>query len=193
MTKPSVIHLLGVVGLLTGVALSCSTQEANKSEPASNSVPKLAAKTVATAPPSAPVLAPVAAPASTRLPQLPAKPAPAAEVQAAKSPDAVEKLSPTITVTLKTRPRVAARVRMGSKRLGTIVPGKPLVIERPRDSGPLDLVIRATGFIPVHTRAYTFEDSLFTVKLTKKEEQETLYGYRKPLPPSDAGVEPVEP
>lgn len=126
----------------------------------------------------------VAPAASTRMPPAASTRMPPAEKSAAPA----EPLSASITVTLKITARVAARVRMGSKKMGSITPGHPLVIERLRDSGPLDLVIRATGYIPVHTRAYTFEDSVFTVTLTKREEQESLYGYRKPLPPVDAGV-----
>lgn len=128
---------------------------------------------------------PEAKPSPKVAPSSKALPASKAELEAPKAP--VE-LSPTVKVTLKASPKVPARVRMGGKRLGTIQPGRTLVIERPRDSGPLDLLVRSQGFIPVHTRAYTFEDSVMTIKLTLKEEEESLYGYRKPLPPPDAGV-----
>jgi hypothetical protein len=70
---------------------------------------------------------------------------------------------------------------------------KPLVIERPRDSGPMDVVIRAEGYLPVHTRAYTFNDAKIFVKLTKIEDKKTLFGYREELPDAgpEAGVPPV--
>ena len=62
---------------------------------------------------------------------------------------------------------------------------------RPRDSGPLDVIVRSEGFIPVHTRAYTFDDSVIEVKLTPVEKMDSLYGYKQPLPPPpDAGVSP---
>jgi len=63
------------------------------------------------------------------------------------------------------------------------------VVERPRDSGPLDLIIRASGFLPVHTRAYTFTDSRVAVKLTPPTEKSKLFGYREELAPNpDAGA-----
>src|SRR4051812_45994934 len=45
-----------------------------------------------------------------------------------------------------------ALVFWGKKKLGET----PVTLERPRDSGPVDLVVRGEGFFPVHTRAYTF-------------------------------------
>lgn len=82
-----------------------------------------------------------------------------------------------------------AMVFWGKKRLGIIAPHAPLVVTRPRDSGPLDVVVKSDGFIPVQTRAYTFADSKVSVKLTKLEEKNTLLGYREELPP-DGGVPP---
>jgi hypothetical protein len=75
---------------------------------------------------------------------------------------------------------------------------RPLVVVRPRDSGPLDLVIRAAGFLPVHTRAYTFSDSRVAVKLTPVEEKNTLFGFRAEVPPvgaanPDGGAPPPAP
>ncbi len=85
-------------------------------------------------------------------------------------------------------PPAKAEVRMGKKTLGLILgPRKPFILERPRDSGPLDLVIRAEGFLPLHTRAYTFSDSKLTVKLTRIADKPTLFGYRQAGPP-DAGT-----
>jgi hypothetical protein len=82
-----------------------------------------------------------------------------------------------------------AMVFWGKKRLGIIAPHAPLVVTRPRDSGPLDVVVKSDGFISVQTRAYTFGDSKVSVKLTKNEEKNTLLGYREELPP-DGGVPP---
>jgi hypothetical protein len=83
-------------------------------------------------------------------------------------------------------PPANAAVFWGKTRLGRIKPQRPLVVVRPRDSGPLDVVIRAEGFLPVQTRAHTFGDTRLAVKLTRVEEKSTLFGYRAPL--DDAGV-----
>ena len=80
-----------------------------------------------------------------------------------------------------------AMVFWGKKRLGPIAPHRPLVVERPRDSGPLDLMVRAEGCVPVQTRAYTFADNKIAVKVTPLDQKNTLLGYREELPP-DGGV-----
>jgi hypothetical protein len=86
-----------------------------------------------------------------------------------------------------------AMVFWGKKRLGVIAPHAPLILQRPRDSGPLDLVVKSEGCIPVQTRAYTFGDSKFAVKLTPLDQKNTLLGYREELPPPDGGAQPGEP
>ena len=59
---------------------------------------------------------------------------------------------------------VTAEVVWGAKRLGTA--GRdPLEIERPRNSGPLDLVVRAPGYLPYNTRLLTDRDDSVTVRL----------------------------
>jgi hypothetical protein len=73
----------------------------------------------------------------------------------------------------------------GKTVLGRIAPGAPLVVRRPRDSGPLDVSVIAAGYLTVHTRAYTFADSRVSVKLTTLDQKPALFGYRAPL---DAGV-----
>jgi hypothetical protein len=85
-----------------------------------------------------------------------------------------------------------AMVFWGKKRLGIIAPQAPLVVTRPRDSGPLDVIVKSDGFVTVQTRAYTFADSKVSVKLTKLEEKNTLLGYREELPP-DGGAPPGGP
>jgi hypothetical protein len=79
----------------------------------------------------------------------------------------------------------------GSKRLGFIDRGKPLVVERVRDSGPLDVVVRAEGYIPVHARAYTFNDAVVDVKITPVDKKDTLYGYQQPLADAGAPLAPL--
>jgi hypothetical protein len=100
-----------------------------------------------------------------------------------------EKKTELVHITIQTVPPRKAMVKWGRKSLGVIPVPRPLVVERPRDSGPLDLVIRAPGYLPVHTRAYTFNDSRVAVKLTPPEEKSKLFGYREePAPNPDAGV-----
>jgi hypothetical protein len=103
-------------------------------------------------------------------------PAPAAEVAPAKTED-------NVRITLRTIPPRKAFVKWGKKNLGMIPVPNPLIVVRPRDSGPLDLVIRMQGYLPVHTRAYTFSNSIVNVKLTPLEEKNKLFGYRQELPP----------
>jgi len=104
--------------------------------------------------------------------------------------DAAPPEKKTVTIVFTVVPAVKAEVKYGRRRLGFINgPRKrqrrPLIIQRPRDSGPLDVVISAEGFLRVHTRAYTFEDGRVIVKLTPETEKSTLLGYRQALP--DAG------
>lgn len=100
--------------------------------------------------------------------------------------DAGAPLSPNVKLTFKTYPQRRASVHWGAKRLGFTDRGKPLVVERPRDSGPLDVTFRSQGYITVHARAYTFNDATVEVKLTPVEKKDTLYGYQQPL--ADAGA-----
>ena len=97
-----------------------------------------------------------------------------------------QKTGDKVNITLQTVPPRKAVVKWGNKNLGMIPVPRPLVVVRPRDSGPLDLVIRAAGFLPVHTRAYTFSDSRVAVKLTPVEEKNTLFGFRAEVPPVGA-------
>jgi hypothetical protein len=90
----------------------------------------------------------------------------------------------TAQIVFNTVPPSKAFVTWGKKKLGKIEPNKPLIVVRPRDSGPLDVTVRAEGFLPVHTRAHTFSDNKVLVRLTAPEATNTLLGYRVPL---DAG------
>ncbi|HSZ80626.1 MAG TPA: hypothetical protein VLA14_00010 [Polyangia bacterium] len=107
-------------------------------------------------------------------------------------------IAPTVKITLITVP-VQKRVLVlwGKKRLGLIAPHQPLILQRPRDSGPLDLIFQCEGFVPVQTRAYTFGDSKVAVKLTPLDQKNTLLGYREEVPEAplspDGGVPPAPP
>jgi hypothetical protein len=100
--------------------------------------------------------------------------------------DAGAPLSPTVKLSFRTFPPRRASVTWGSKRLGFTDRGKPLIVERMRDSGPLDVIVRADGFLPVHARAYTFNDANVDIKITPIDKMDTLYGYQQPL--GDAGA-----
>jgi len=103
------------------------------------------------------------------------------------APDGGAELSSKVKIVIQTIPPEKAKVSWGKKPIGLIRgKNKPLILERPRDSGPMDLVVRADGYIPVHTRAYTFTDFKLYVKLTPLEEKKSLFGYREALP--DAGA-----
>ncbi|HJX62977.1 MAG TPA: hypothetical protein VJ860_03400 [Polyangia bacterium] len=112
---------------------------------------------------------------------------------AGTSPDVAgtssQKPDDKVHITLQTVPPRKAVVKWGRKTLGVIPVPRPLVVVRPRDSGPMDLVVRVTGFLPVHTRAYTFSDSRVAIKLTPVEEKNTLFGFRAEVSP-DAGANP---
>jgi hypothetical protein len=94
-----------------------------------------------------------------------------------------QKTDDKVHITLQTVPPRKAVVKWGSKTLGVI----PV---------PLDLVVRMAGFLPVHTRAYTFSDSRVAIKLTPVSEKNMLFGYRAEVPPEgaaspDAGAPPA--
>jgi hypothetical protein len=118
----------------------------------------------------------------------PAPPAPQAQVPDGGAP------SPTVKVIFQTVPPEKALVYWGKKSIGIINPqqnakhtkSRSLILERPRDSGPMDVVVRAKDFLPVHIRAYTFTDTKVFVKLTAVEEKKSLFGYREEIP--DAGL-----
>jgi hypothetical protein len=121
-----------------------------------------------------------------------------ASKNAAIAESAPQKTDDKVYITLQTVPPRKAVVKWGSKTLGVIPVPRPLVVVRPRDSGPLDLVVRVAGFLPVHTRAYTFSDSRVAIKLTPVSEKNTLFGYRQEVPPQgaaspDAGAPPPAP
>jgi hypothetical protein len=101
-----------------------------------------------------------------------------------------------VQIVITTMPPASASVTWGNARLGRIGPREPLVVTRARDSGPLDVVVRAAGYLPVQTRAHTFEDTTLQVKLTRPSQRSTLVGYRQPIDAgaplgADGGVPPL--
>ena len=126
------------------------------------------------------------APAPTPARAAESAPASAPPTSAAPSATAASTAaSANVRIELTTTPPLHASVSWGNTRLGRITPQEPLVIERPRDSGPLDVIVRAVGFLPVHTRAHTFADNKLQVKMTRPDQKSSLLGYRAPI---DAGT-----
>jgi hypothetical protein len=118
-----------------------------------------------------------------------AEPPPAAPAPASANVDAKPAEPTTATIVISTTPSVPASVFWGKKLLGRIAPGKPLIVKRPLDSGPLDLMVKAQGYLPVQTRAHTFWDHRLVVKLTPPENKRELLGYRAPL---EESVDPTD-
>jgi hypothetical protein len=81
-----------------------------------------------------------------------------------------------------------AEVFWGGKKLGVTVKGV-FEIERPRGSGPLDLMLRAPGFLTQHTRMFTDRDDKLAVRLARPGEAPGLLGW-KPAAPAPAPTEP---
>jgi len=90
-------------------------------------------------------------------------------------------LSETVTLTLAISPPVKAFVMWGSRQLARAAPDNPTIeLQRPRSSGPLDLDIRADGFLPHHTRLYTDRNDKVNVHLVREAEAPSLLGFRAP-------------
>lgn len=127
------------------------------------------------------------APAPAQAPLLPVPPG------TPPAPGATPKTAgDNVKIVFTTVPMKKAMVFWGKRRLGIIAPHAPLVVQRPRDSGPLDVMVRADGYLPVQTRAYTFGDAKVAVRLTALDQKNTLLGYREEVPPdADGGVPPA--
>ena len=82
---------------------------------------------------------------------------------------------PTVELNLKTSPRVRASVYHGKELLGTT----PLRLVWPKDTGALDLKLKAGGYLTVNTRLYTYRNDRATVKMFKVDEAYKLFGYKK--------------
>ncbi|MEO6952898.1 MAG: hypothetical protein ABI321_13920 [Polyangia bacterium] len=78
-------------------------------------------------------------------------------------------------------------VHWGKKNLGLT----PLTVERPRDSGPVDLVLRGTGFFPMHTRAYTVKNDTISVKMVKLADRMTVFGAKAEVPVTPDPLDPT--
>jgi hypothetical protein len=119
------------------------------------------------APPPSPEMPPEAAPAPTV-----AGAADAAPPEQAPEPRDVE----MVTIKLIVTPPKLAHVYWGVKDLGVA----PLELRRPRGSGPMDLMLRAPGFLTHHTRVFTDRDDTLSIRLTPENEASSTFGYQAP-------------
>jgi hypothetical protein len=85
---------------------------------------------------------------------------------------------PQVKIRLSVDAHWKAHVFWGRKDLGIA----PLEIQRPRGSGPLDLLIVADDALPLHTRVFTDRDSALAVRLYGESEAPDLLGYRLGYP-----------
>ena len=82
---------------------------------------------------------------------------------------------PTVQLTLKTKPRVRAVVYHGKEELGST----PLQLTWTKDTGPIDVTLRAAGYLKVNSRLYTHRNDHVTVQMFKEDESHLLFGYKK--------------
>ena len=140
----------------------------------------------ASAPPpvttEAPPAAPAPPPASTRTRAAEAPAASADEEHLAPEAPEANPRSETVKIKLVADPARKARVFWGRKDLGLA----PLELERPRASGPLDLLVVAPGALPLHTRVYTDRDDKLALRLYGESEGPSLLGYHAPVEPPAA-------
>ena len=83
--------------------------------------------------------------------------------------------SPSIQITLKTKPRVRAVVYHGKEELGVT----PLQLTWAKDTGPIDIKLKASGYLTVNSRLYTHRNDHVTVNMFKTDEAHLLFGYKK--------------
>jgi hypothetical protein len=125
---------------------------------------------ISDAQPGSPVPPPAAAP-------------PADEPDLRVEPPEPNPRSKTVKLKLAITPAAVGVVMWGRKKLADIKPGRMTVeIERPRDSGPLDVLVRAETFLPHHVRLFTDRDDRLSVRLVRPDEARGLLGYRAPVP-----------
>lgn len=184
MRRPSYLPMgIGATALATVIGISCGCRP-GRTEPApapavsvDAGVVQAAALPIENTPPPAPV---VAAPTDGGVVD-----------GAASAPAVVAPPARPSKVKVYVRSSPKAALSWGGKPLGIT----PVTIERPYDSGPMDLVLRAKGFLTVRTRAYTFRSDSIYVQMTKVEDAWKILGAKKPDAPApgtspDGGVAP---
>jgi hypothetical protein len=87
--------------------------------------------------------------------------------------------SETVTLTLNISPPAKGVVMWGAKQMAKLTPDKPSIeLQRPRASGPVDLEIRAEGFLIHHTRLHSDRNDKVNVRLVRPDDASGLFGYR---------------
>ncbi len=147
----------GLLGLVLVLAAAC------RHEAPADAPPKSAPAT------EAPVARPPAA-----------APSPADEALVAEAPEA-NPTSDTVTIKLVADPQRKARVFWGRKDLGLA----PLELQRPRGSGPLDLIVVTPGMLTLHTRVFTDRDDKLALHLYGEGDGPTILGYRADADPAN--------
>jgi hypothetical protein len=82
--------------------------------------------------------------------------------------------SETVTIKLVAEKARKARVFWGRKDLGFA----PLELQRPRGSGPLDLIVVTPGALTLHTRVFTDRDDKLALRFYAVTDAPTMLGYR---------------
>jgi hypothetical protein len=99
--------------------------------------------------------------------------------------------SETVTIKLSADPARKAHVYWGRKDLGLA----PLELTRPRNSGPLDLLIVTPGALTMHTRVFTDRDDKLSLRLYADADAPAVLGYRAsdvPAPTTEAPDKPAK-
>jgi len=120
---------------------------------------------------------------------------PASQVELKTEEREANPYSESVTLKLAVSPSVRATVLWGARQMAQLEPGKMEVeLKRPRGSGPLDLDLRAEGYLPHHTRLYADRNDRVAVRLYRIEEAPSLFGYnRSPDPKPAAPAKPEKP
>lgn len=146
--------------------------------------PEIPSTSAATPAAVEPASAPVEAPAIKQPPASEPQPAPSArrappEEELQTEEREANPTSETVTLILNISPPSKAVVMWGAKQMAKVTPDKPVVeLQRPRASGPLDLEIRAEGFLPHHTRLHSDRNDKVNVRLVRAADAPSLFGYR---------------
>jgi hypothetical protein len=162
--------------------LASCAHETQKAPPPGENAEEAEAEKGTTAPPSTAAGGTEAAQAASGVQVTPSAPGSGA---------AAKPLPPNIKIFVRVTPSPAkggpdkALVFWGKKKLGET----PVTLERPRDSGPVDLVVRAEGFFPVHTRAYTVKNDVLYVRMTKLDDRMKLFGAKQEVETAPPGGE----
>lgn len=104
---------------------------------------------------------------------------PAAEEELQTEEREANPTSENVTLILNISPPAKGVVMWGAKQMAKLTPDKPSIeLQRPRASGPVDLEIRAEGFMTHHTRLHSDRNDKVNVRLVRPADATGLFGYR---------------